>query len=162
MALCASLSPRWQARRNTGPLVGPAGLPYAFGYVSWRFLMYDAPPQTFEALIAPFPAPIQEIARWLRELILAEFPQVDENIYGGTKVGNALYSIGSTDRVALGIQPGERFVKLFVHDPEHLPPTPFKLEGSGKHMRHVKIRAVPEDDRSDLIALARVPVKRRL
>jgi hypothetical protein len=123
--------------------------------------MYDAPPHSFEALIAPFTAPIQEIATWLRDLIVAEFPQVEENIYGGTKVANALYSIGSTDRVALGIQPGERFVKLFVHDPEHLPATPFKLEGSGKHMRHVKLGSVPQDRRDDLIALARIPVERR-
>lgn len=123
--------------------------------------MYDSPPQSFEALIAPFAPPIREIASWLRDLILAEFPQVEENIYGGTKVGNALYSVGATDRVALGIQPGERFVKLFVHDPEHLPATPFKLEGSGKHMRHVKLSSVPEDRRGELIALARIPVARR-
>lgn len=123
--------------------------------------MYDEPPQTFEALIAPFPVPMQEVATWLRDLILAEFPQVEENIHGGTKVANALYSIGSTDRVALGIQPGERFIKLFVHDPEHLPATPLKLEGSGRHMRHVKLRSVPEGRREDLIALARIPVERR-
>lgn len=104
---------------------------------------------------------MQEVATWLRNLILAEFPQVEENIYGGTKVANALYSIGSTNRVALGIQPGERFIKFFVHDPEHLPATPFKLEGSGKHMRHVKLPSVPEDRREDLIALARIPVARR-
>lgn len=123
--------------------------------------VYNEPPETFEALIAPFPVAMQEVATWLRNLILAEFPQVEENIYGGTKVANALYSIGSTNRVALGIQPGERFIKFFVHDPEHLPATPFKLEGSGKHMRHVKLPSVPEDRREDLIALARIPVARR-
>jgi hypothetical protein len=123
--------------------------------------MYDSPPQTFEALVAPFPAPIQEVATWLRELILTEFPQLEENIYGGTKVGNALYSVGSSDRVALGIQPGQRFVKLFVHDPEDLKATPFKLEGSGKHMRHVKFTSVPKNRRADVVALARIPVERR-
>ena len=123
--------------------------------------MYATPPQSFEELIAPFPTGIQEIATWLRHLITAEFPQLRENVYGGTKVGNALYSVGSTERVALGIQPGERFVKLFVHDPEHLPVTPFKLEGSGKHMRHVKLNSIPKERRKELLALARIPVERR-
>lgn len=123
--------------------------------------MYATPPESFGELIAPFPTAIQEIATWLRDIITAEFPQLRENVYGGTKVGNALYSIGSADRVALGIQPGERFVKLFVHDPEHLPATPFRLEGSGKHMRHVKLRSIPEERRQELLALARIPVQRR-
>lgn len=123
--------------------------------------MYYAPPKTFATLLAPYPTEIQEIATWLRDLILAEFPSVDENIYGGTKMGNALYSVGSPDRVALGIQPGPRFVKFFIHDPEHLGATPFKLEGSGKHMRHIKFNSVPEDLRDQLVALARVPVARR-
>ena len=76
-------------------------------------------------------------------------------------VGNALHSAGSTERVALGIQPGQRFVKLFVRDPEHLPATPFKLEGSGKHMRHVKLSSIPEARRKELLAWARIPVERR-
>lgn len=123
--------------------------------------MYETPPETFSALVAPFPAFIQELATWLRSLILGEFPQVTENVSGGTKVANALYSIGSPERVALGIQPGERFVKLFVHDPEHLPATPFRLEGSGKHMRHVKLSSIPEGQRQQLLDLMRVPVDRR-
>lgn len=123
--------------------------------------MYASPPQSFEELIEPFPAAVQEIATWLRDLITAEFPQLRENVYGGRKVGNALYSVGSADRVALGIQPGERFVKLFVHDPEHLPATSFKLEGGGKHMRHVKLSSIPKERRRELLALARIPVERR-
>ncbi len=123
--------------------------------------MYASPPQSFEALIAPYPPAMRDVASWLRRLILSEFPQVEERIYGGTKIGNALYSIGSPDRVALGLQPGERFVKLFVHDPAHLGKTAFKLEGSGKHMRHVKFSSAPEDLRSELVALTRIPVQRR-
>jgi hypothetical protein len=124
--------------------------------------MYDTPPQNFDELIAPYPGAIQEIATWLRDLITAEFPELRESIYGGTKVGNTLYSVGGTQRVALGIQPGVRFVKLFIHDPEHLPATTFRLEGSGKHMRHVKLRSIPEERRDDLLALVRIPVERRL
>lgn len=123
--------------------------------------MYVEPPTTFEALLVPYPARVREIATWLRSLILDEFPQLEENVSGGRKVGTALYSVGGADRVALGMQPGERFVKLFLHDPDHLPPTSFELEGKGRHMRHVKLSAVPLDRRDELLALARVPVERR-
>lgn len=123
--------------------------------------MYDEPPQTFEELVEPFPPEIREIAEWLRSLLLSEFPQLDETIHGGLKVANALYSIGGADRVALGIQPGVRFVKLFIHDPEHLPETGFKLEGRGRHMRHIKLDSIPDARRDELVTLARVPVARR-
>lgn len=133
---------------------GPAG-------VGGKQALYTEPPKTFEELVKPFPAEIREIAEWLRALFLAEFPQLDENIYGGSKVANALYSVGSTDRVALGIQPGRSYVKLYIHDPEHLPETELKLEGKGKHMRHIKLDSVPESRREELVRLTRIPVARR-
>jgi hypothetical protein len=123
--------------------------------------MYDTPPRTFAELVAPSSPVIRETTEWLRTTILREFPQVEENIYGGTRVAMALYSVGGTDAVALGIQPGDRFVKLFIHDPEHLGPSSFKLEGRGKHMRHIKFAAPPVERRRDLLALMRVPVERR-
>ena len=123
--------------------------------------MYDQPPQTFEEVIAPFPEAIRATASWLRTLIFESFPQVEENIYGGSKVANALYSVGSTTSVALGIQPGARAVKLFVHDPAHLGKTAFKLEGKGKHMRHIKFTAPPVREQEELVELMRIPVARR-
>lgn len=123
--------------------------------------MYHTPPATFDELVAPYPEHVRDVAIWLRDLILTSFPQLNEQIHGGTKVANALYSVGSPDRVALGIQPGPRFVKLFIHDPDHLPASDFKLEGSGRHMRHIKFDEVPADRRESLVALAGVPVKRR-
>lgn len=123
--------------------------------------MYEAPPTDFTELIAPFPPDIQAAASWIRDLLLEEFPQVTETVGGGTKVANALYGVGAADRVALAIQPGQRTVKLFVHDPEALGDTPFRLEGRGKHMRHVKFSEPPVADREALIALMRIPVERR-
>jgi hypothetical protein len=124
--------------------------------------MYEQPPETFEAMAAPFPAEIREIAERLRALLVSRFPELDEGIHGGTKVANALYSVGAPDRVALGIQLGPRFVKLFIHDPEHLPETDFKLEGKGRHMRHIKLASYPEAQVDALVELARVPVARRM
>jgi hypothetical protein len=123
--------------------------------------LYAEPPRTFPELLAPFPAEIRAIGEWLRALVLTEFPQVEENIYGGSKVANALYSIGGAQRVGLGIQPGPRSVKLFIHDPDHLGTPPFRLEGSGKHMRHIKFDAIPAGRRAELVALMRIPVDRR-
>jgi hypothetical protein len=123
--------------------------------------VYETPPETFAELIAPFPQPIRETAEWLRALMLEAFPQLDENIYGGAKVANALYSIGSTTSVALGIQPGPKAVKLFIHDPEHLGKTSFELEGRGRHMRHIKLAAPPVERRDELLSLMRIPVERR-
>lgn len=123
--------------------------------------MYEAPPTTFEELLAPHPKEVREVALWLRELIVTEFPQLEERIYGGTKVANALYSVGAPDRVALGLQPGKGCVKLFLHDPEHLQTDVWRLEGSGKHMRHIKLREVAEGRRDELVRLAAIPVRRR-
>ncbi len=124
--------------------------------------MYAEAPQTFEEMLEPFPAEVRDIAEWLRALLLSEFPQLDEHIYGGAKIANALYSIGGTERVAVGIQPGLRYVKFFLHDPEHLPETVFKLEGKGKHMRHIKLDAIPDSGRADIVRLATAPISRRL
>lgn len=123
--------------------------------------MYRSPPKTFEELAAPFDRGTRETAEWLRSLILESFPSVEEGIYGGTKVANALYSVGSPDSVALGIQPTEGLVKLFIHDPQHLGPSSFKLEGRGKHMRHIKFTVPLEDRMEELVRLMRVPVERR-
>lgn len=123
--------------------------------------MYVAPPSTFEEMIAPFPGAVRDTAEWLRSLILESFPQVDETIYGGTKVANALYSVGTPDSVALGIQASGKAVKLFIHDPEQLGATSFKLEGRGKHMRHIKFSEPTEGRRDELVALMRIPVVRR-
>ena len=123
--------------------------------------MYTTPPTTFEELVAPHPKDVREVASWLRALILDEFPGLEERIYGGTKVANALYSVGAPDRVALGLQPGSGCVKLFLHDPEHLKTDVFRLEGSGKHMRHIKVRTIDEGRRDEILRLAAIPVHRR-
>lgn len=123
--------------------------------------MYDSPPKTFQQLIEPFGHEVRQTAEWLRALILESFPNVEEGLYGGTKVANALYHVDSPDKVALGIQPGERFVKLFIHDPDHLGQPSFKLEGRGKHMRHIKFTAPDGDRTRELVELMGIPVRRR-
>lgn len=71
----------------------------------------------------------------------------------------ALYGVGGPDSVALGIQPGPKSVKLYVHHPELLGDTPFRLEGRGRHVRHIKFTTPPVDRRDDLLALVRIPMR---
>lgn len=123
--------------------------------------MYRRKPETFEQMIEPIPSELQRTAVWLRELIRTEFADLDERIYGGKKVANALYSVGEPDRVALGIQPTTATIKLFIHDPELLGSPPFKLEGSGRHMRHIKFAQPPVERRDALVSLMLIPVSRR-
>lgn len=122
--------------------------------------MFVRPPKTWDDLMAPFPEDIRTTSVWLRDLIKTAFPSLDEGFHGGTKVAMALYGVDGQERIALGLQPGPRFVKLFIHDPEHLPASSFKLEGSGRHMRHIKFRE-PDARRDELLRLMRVPVERR-
>lgn len=123
--------------------------------------MYDQPPGTFDEMVAPFPEQVQQTAHWLRGLILESFPQISETIYGGSKVANALYSIRKPEAVALGLQPGAGCVKLFGHDPAHLGDTSFRLEGRGKHSRHIKFTEPPLEKRDELVRVMRIPVERR-
>lgn len=106
--------------------------------------LYPTKPTTFEALIAPFSADVQAIAERLRGLIGEGLPEAAENIYGGAKVGNALYSIGDPNHVICGIQPDADLCRLYVHNVHNLKHPEFKIEGSGKHARHVKVRGVDE------------------
>jgi hypothetical protein len=99
---------------------------------------YSDPPKTFEKMIAPYPAPIKETAKALRNLILSTLPQLDENVSGGLKLANALYSFNSPTQVLCGIQAGEKVCKMFVHHYDQLAGMGFKIEGSGRQARHIK------------------------
>lgn len=123
--------------------------------------MYDSPPTTFAALIGPYPADVRAIAEWLRTELLKEFPQLQESVSGGLKNGTALYSVGDPDRVAVGLQPGDGFVKFFLHDHSLIPAGRFRMEGAGKHSRHIKLREIPAAYRDELMHMARIPIERR-
>lgn len=106
--------------------------------------IYKQPPTTFEELIKPLPEEIKNITSRLQEIIMDTLPGVDENISGGNKMGMALYSFGNPNNVICGIQPTETMCKLFFHGWKELKKRGFKLEGSGKNARHVKLRTESE------------------
>lgn len=103
-----------------------------------------AGPSSLEDLLAPLPREIQEVATRLRSIVNDSLPQADETVSGGAKMGMVLYSIKGPKNVICGIQPTDSMCKLFFHGWEQIKEAGYRLEGSGKHARHIKIRSTQE------------------
>jgi hypothetical protein len=102
---------------------------------------------TFEIIKKEKPKEVQQAAQTLRDLIFESLDGIEENIYGGKKVQNALYSKkGDTKKVVCGIQTNQNFCIFYLHKTEKVDCTGLKLEGSGKHAKHVKFASANEID----------------
>lgn len=101
--------------------------------------VYSKKPENFNDMIEPFPDEIKKISKALRKLILNTFEEADENIYGGLIVSTALYSYKNKMNVFCGIQPTDKFCRLFLHNIFDYHNDNIKIEGSGKNARHIKI-----------------------
>ena len=69
----------------------------------------------------------------------------------------ALYSIDGPNNVVCGFQPTQDMCKLFFHGWKQLKEAGYRLEGSGKHARHIKIRSIQEvqpEEIADMIRIA--------
>lgn len=73
----------------------------------------------------------------LRALLMKCYPQLEEKIYGADKVRLALYSIGDANNVFFGIQASSTDCKLFLHRYEQVVSHYYRMEGKGKHTRHI-------------------------
>ena len=86
---------------------------------------------------------VAEIARALRRTVLASFPGAVEWFDGG----NGLLAIGSKRAMRdllFAIIPHRAHVNLQLADGVDLPNPDGRIEGSGKRIRHVKVRSVEE------------------
>ena len=118
---------------------------------------------TFDAMLKPLPESIRSAALELRHIVRAALPEADEGIYGGPKIGMAIYSIAGPNNVICGIQPTGDNCKLCFHGWEALVADGYKLEGSGKNARHVKIRSLRDIDAAEItrmLAVARAAIGR--
>jgi hypothetical protein len=107
---------------------------------------------TFEELIASHSAEVQAIALSARDLVLSVFPEAVEQVdppdhliaYGrGTNMGEQLWYIAPFKaHVNLGFMRGTD-----QEDPAGL------LEGTGKRLRHVKLRSLADVERPALRTL---------
>jgi hypothetical protein len=108
---------------------------------------------TFQDLFGTYSPDVQAIAHRLREMIFEVLPEAQETVYLGWRI--ALYKEITE---ICGIQPASDRCNFyltkgaFLRDPHGL------LEGTGKSIRHVKVRSVvglPIDDLQELIRQAR-------
>jgi len=119
-----------------------------------------ARPRTFNDLIKPHAGPVRAIAKRLRRVVYATLPDAQEAIYGGSKVGLALYSLGKGARVLCGIQPGEGKCLLYVHNVTEKDSSELRLEGKGRSNRHVKLVSLEGGQEKAIRALLRLACER--
>lgn len=103
----------------------------------------------FDRYLGARPADVADIARALRGTVLAEFPNAIEWF----DPGNGLLAIGA-ERAMTSLQfaiiPHKKHVNLQLADGADLPNPDGRIEGTGKRIRHVKVRTI-EDAGSDWV-----------
>ena len=120
---------------------------------------------SFAELLNELPAEtndkVKAIARTLRELILAGFPEATEVVRLGD--GAASYGVGpkKMSESHVYIMPKAAYVNLGFWHGVHLADPKGLLEGTGKKMRHVKVRSVEEAANPALRDLARAALAER-
>jgi hypothetical protein len=126
--------------------------------------MVDAPEAaqgTFDELLAGVEPDLVAIAWRLREMIDSVDPDTVETVRLGDNA--ATYGVGPrkmTDGYAY-IMPRRGYVNLGFYQGAVLPDPERLLEGTGKGLRHVKIRSLAEADRPALRALVAAALARR-
>ncbi|MFK7773057.1 MAG: DUF1801 domain-containing protein [Saprospiraceae bacterium] len=104
----------------------------------------------FEDILNDRPKKLHDIAFRLRKISNQLHSEISEDIYGGKVVRMALYSIGRKDNPILGFSLSKDHCQLFLHHFDKIELHGLKLNGKGKHSRHVKIRSVEEIDEAVL------------
>ncbi len=113
----------------------------------------------FEKLLTNNKPEAQELARELRTLIQRLLPKAQEKIYRGWGVAD--YTFGGTGRGFITIGPQKGYVNLYFMDGVDLDDPDGLLEGSGKRLRHVKIRTSEDLKKRALQSLIRQAAKRQ-
>jgi hypothetical protein len=95
-------------------------------------------PQTVDECLKDHPAKLQALAQDLRQLVKTQVPQAKESVNSWgiptfSLIGSFAFFLIAKSHLSLGFALGTS-----LKDPHHL------LEGTGKNLRHVKIRT-PED-----------------
>ncbi|WP_210480157.1 DUF1801 domain-containing protein [Naasia sp. SYSU D00948] len=117
----------------------------------------------FEAMVSDFPAPVPELAVASRSLILDVFPRAVEVVWAQQRTAG--YGTGPrkmTDQFCW-LAPYPKHVVFGFYYGTELPDPEGLLEGTGRLMRHVKIRRPEDLERAglhDLVTIAsthRVP-----
>lgn len=109
---------------------------------------------TWDELMAPHSAKVQSLAEALRQVVHQLLPEATEVVRLGWQ--SASYRCGPKARDEfLAIMPKRDHVNLHLPDGVELRDPQGLLEGSGKRVRHVKIRAMGDLQREGLSDLIR-------
>jgi Domain of unknown function (DU1801) len=95
----------------------------------------------FETLLATHDPAIADTSRALRRALAAAFPEAVEQV----DFGNRLLAVGKTMAMrdlTFAIIPHKAHVNLQLADGVELPDPEGLIEGTGKRIRHVKVRSV--------------------
>ncbi len=108
---------------------------------------------TFEDLLAQAPPERRPVALRLREIVLEVDPEAAEVVRLGWN--SAAYAIGPKDmnEVYAYIMPRKGWINLGFYRGAHLPDPAGLLEGTGKNLRHIKIRSIEDTERPGVRAL---------
>ena len=82
---------------------------------------------------------VRRLAQQLRQLVFQTLPDLNEAAYGGAKVRLTLFSLGSPQNVICGVRPGADGCLFYFHHVTPEDSSVLKIEGKGKHARHVKV-----------------------
>ena len=116
-------------------------------------------PDEFGSLLAGHSEVVRVVAARLRAHVRGLAPDVQENVKPGWKVVWYGFSPKMADQFAV-LMPTRHHVGLgFAHGNE-LPDPGGRLEGTGKRMRHVKVRTPDEADAPEVLALLRAEFAR--
>src|SRR3954464_14819635 len=105
-----------------------------------------------ERLVAGHPAPPRAIERGPRATIRREFPDAVEQV----DFGNKLIAFGRSMKIRgllFAIIAHKTWVNLQLADGAELPDPDGLVEGTGKRIRHVKIRSVEQASSKPVVAL---------
>ncbi|HEY7735502.1 MAG TPA: DUF1801 domain-containing protein [Candidatus Limnocylindrales bacterium] len=113
-----------------------------------------------DRLLEPHAEPIAEVARAVRSVIRSEMPEANESV----DFGNRLIAFGWSMRIRdllFAVIPHTAHVNLQLADGAELPDPTGIIEGTGKRIRHVKLRAPEDVEKPQIRALVRAQLERR-
>ena len=120
----------------------------------------DAPEADIARLLNEHPPELQAIEHALRRLIRAEAPAAEERVDFGNKLIAYGWTMGMRD-LLFALICHKSWVNVQLADGADLPDPSGIVEGTGKKIRHVKVRTLEEAGAPALLALLRAQIKIR-
>jgi hypothetical protein len=117
-------------------------------------------PQSWEAVLAEHDPAVAEAARAVQRVVVESLPGAVVQF----DAGDGLLAIGTSTKIRdllFAIIPHRAHVNLQLADGVDLPDPSGLIEGTGKRIRHVKVRSAEAAGSPALRAIVRAQVKRR-